>query len=102
MFYNGEQRIRAANYISIQRKARNAKTTRGGKDDASSRGKPRGRLLMGAAVCVKECTDRINYATTSSWTMTTMTMQAGETDAKCEVWCEQKTTSTLLLLWCEQ
>lgn len=31
-----------------------------------------------------------------------MIMQAGETDAKCEVWREQKTMGALLLLWCEE
>jgi len=60
----------------------------------SSNEKPRGRLLRGA-VCVKEYTDKINYATKNSWTTITMTMQAGHTDME----CEQKTTGVSLLLW---
>ena len=38
--------------------------------------------IKGGAVSVKEYTDKINYATTNSWTMTTMRMQAGQI---CEV-----------------
>lgn len=60
---------------AIQAKARNAKTTCVGRGGVGSRNQEEGFTLKGVFY-VKEHADKINYATTNSWTMTTKTMQA--------------------------
>lgn len=48
-------------------------------------------------MCVKEYTDETNYPTVNYWTMTMTTMQARQTDAKCEVRTGDNESSIVVL-----